>query len=45
VIDTEAIYERDNPFLCDAHAAELEDDWVLLPVVNSPRMGVCGYEG
>ena len=34
------------PFVCDDHSAEHpcgED--MLLPVVNSPRMGVCGYTG
>jgi hypothetical protein len=32
---------------CDAHAATHEhaDEEVYLPVVNSPRMGVCGYTG
>jgi len=32
---------------CDAHAAAHEhaDEEVYLPVVNSPRMGVCGYTG
>jgi hypothetical protein len=45
VIDTQAMYESENPFYCATHAAELEDDWALLPVVNSPRMGVCGYHG
>ncbi|MGA0559793.1 hypothetical protein ACO2Q8_24240 [Larkinella sp. VNQ87] len=44
------VYEG-NGFLCDAcsetHAEECEDfaDYAGLPVVNSPRMGVCGYEG
>jgi hypothetical protein len=32
---------------CDAHggAHEHADEEVYLPVVNSPRMGVCGYTG
>jgi hypothetical protein len=32
---------------CDAHAAEhgCNDPDTLLPVVNSPRMGVCAYTG
>lgn len=38
----------DDPlrFVCDAHvdATECEED-VLLPVVNSPRTGECGYTG
>ena len=29
---------------CDDHAEEADED-ALLPVVNSPRMGVCAYEG
>lgn len=36
----------DDGFCCDAHAADHPcgvDS--LLPVVNSPRMGVCGYTG
>ncbi len=39
-------YEGDCLF-CEAHAQEhpcAEED-VYLPVVNSPRMGVCGYVG
>lgn len=41
-IDTEAKY-----LFCDAHAASHEhaDEEAYLPVVNSPRMGVCGYSG
>lgn len=38
----------DDDFLfCDAHAAAHEHarEEVYLPVVNSPRMGVCGYNG
>jgi hypothetical protein len=29
------------------HAKECEDfaDYAAMPIVNSPRMGVCGYEG
>ncbi len=43
-IHTEKMWESDNPFYCRAHAKGF-DDWQLLPVVNSPRMGVCGYAG
>jgi hypothetical protein len=33
-------------WLCDACAAQLdEDEAYFLPVVNSPRTGVCGYTG
>jgi hypothetical protein len=40
-------HETDNsPFVCDAHQADhVCGDDVFLPVVNSPRMGVCGYTG
>ena len=31
--------------LCDAHAKEAEYPDELLPVVNSPRVGICGYSG
>jgi hypothetical protein len=43
-------YEKDA-FFCETcsgkHAEECEDfdDYAQLPVVNSPRMGDCGYEG
>jgi len=45
VICTECVYDTDNPFLCDACAGEHEHEEMLLPVVNSPRMGECGYDG
>jgi hypothetical protein len=39
----------DQPFACDAHQAAHDcgeaGDEAWLPVVNSPRMGVCGYVG
>ena len=36
----------DSPFVCEAHQADHGcDDETFLPVVNSPRMGVCGYGG
>ena len=39
--------DSDDALFCDAHAEEHEhaDEEVYLPVVNSPRMGVCGYTG
>jgi len=43
-------YEEEDVF-CDKcaekHAKKCEDfaDYASMPVVNSPRMGVCGYEG
>jgi len=42
---------EDEDVFCDKcakkHAKECEDfeDYASMPVVNSPRMGVCGYEG
>ena len=41
-IETEEKY-----LFCDSHAAmhEHADEDVYLPVVNSPRMGACGYTG
>jgi hypothetical protein len=36
----------DTPWVCDEHAPEHPcGDEMLLPVVNSPRVGVCGYTG
>ncbi len=47
-IDVEAAWEVENPFYCDAcikkREDEIDEDY-LLPVTNSPRMGVCGYCG
>ncbi len=39
--------DADDGLFCDAHADvhEHADEEVYLPVVNSPRMGVCGYTG
>jgi hypothetical protein len=36
-----------NTFVCARHAAEhtCADEESFLPVVNSPRMGACGYTG
>ena len=31
--------------LCDDCAKNIEDESALLPIVNSPRCGVCGYTG
>jgi hypothetical protein len=39
------VYEG-NAFVCEAHIDEHKcGDEAMLPVVNSPRMGVCGYTG
>lgn len=44
----ECLIEEDQPgFLCDAHATDHPHDnyGEPIPLVNSPRMGMCGYEG
>lgn len=42
---TQCIYE-DQGYLCDACAKDHQcDEELLLPIVNSPRAGVCGYTG
>jgi hypothetical protein len=39
------VYER-NAFYCDEHVGEHQcSEDAFLPVVNSPRMGMCGYTG
>ncbi len=42
-VNTEELWEDGNPFYCDEHTEG--EEWAFLPVVNSPRMGVCGYTG
>ncbi len=45
-IHTQEMWEGENPFYCKKHMkASGEDDYLFLRVVNSPRMGVCAYEG
>lgn len=45
-ICVECTWEDRNPFLCEACSQDHEHgEETLLPVVNSPRMGVCGYCG
>jgi hypothetical protein len=47
----ECMYAMTDAVLCEAHAAAHEDQHEHehygepLPLVNSPRLGVCGYEG
>lgn len=42
----ECVWAHDNPYLCEACIENhRHGDDALLPVVNSPRMGVCGYCG
>ena len=43
-IDTELMYESDNPFYCKKCRKRSDGD-MLLPVTNSPRMGECAYSG
>lgn len=35
----------DGNTYCKKHAKKFEDEGLLLPIVNSPREGVCGYDG
>jgi len=35
----------DGNTYCKKHAKKYEGEGLLLPIVNSPRVGVCGYEG
>ncbi len=46
-ICTFCMYERENPFYCELHAEDHDCDEpeMILRVANSPRMGVCGYNG
>jgi hypothetical protein len=41
------MYELENPFYCERHAEDHDCDELemILPVVNSQRMGVCAYAG
>jgi len=43
---TQCMFEGPEAWLCDEHAEEHEcgTDY-FLPVVNSPRVGMCGYTG
>ena len=40
----ECMWESDNPFFCEECVANHEHEY-MLPVTNSPRMGVCAYAG
>ena len=45
-IDVERYYEDGTGFLCEECSEDEEyDDAYLNSVCNSPRMGVCGYDG
>jgi hypothetical protein len=37
--------QPEYPFFCDQHAEEHEHEEYLMPWVNSPRVGLCGYYG
>ena len=42
----ECVWEDESSAMfCQAHADEHEHDDMLLPIVNSPRTGMCGYTG
>ena len=43
-ISTECASQAEGPFYCP-DCVKKYDDEMMLPVTNSPRMGVCGYEG
>lgn len=44
-ICTECIYDVENPYFCEKHMKKHEHDDMCLLIANSPRSGVCGYEG
>ncbi len=48
-ICTACYYEADEPYFCEncmeKHAETCEGEEYFLPLVNSPRTGVCGYDG
>lgn len=44
-ICVECGWDTENPFYCEDCAKAHEHEDMLLPVTNSPRMGVCGYCG
>ena len=45
-LDSENIWSGEEPYLlCEEHADEHENEEMLMPLVNSPRTGLCGYFG
>ena len=44
---TECLYDREDrrSELCDEHAEEHEHVEMIMALVNSPRTGMCGYNG
>ena len=46
LVYTERLYRGEDPFLCEDCAKEQQIEMEMtLPVTNSPRMGVCAYDG
>ena len=45
MICVECMWAEENPFYCSDCAQKHEHEDMMLPVTNSPRMGVCGYDG
>lgn len=45
LVCTECLCEGEYPFFCSDCAQKHADVEFMLPVTNSPRMGVCGYCG
>ncbi len=42
----ECLYDGRRGYLCEACLADHEcDEEMFMPLVNSPRTGVCGYVG
>ena len=37
--------DTEKGWLCEAHAEKHRHQDMFLPVVNSPRVGMCGYTG
>lgn len=44
-MDMEHLWDDETPFYCEACAEKYMAEGILLPVTNSPRMGVCCYTG
>lgn len=38
-------FNVDQHAYCDEHARKAKDAEMMLPIVNSPRVGICGYAG
>ncbi len=45
---TELVYDEDDPYVCEECAEQHDGEYgydMMSAITNSPRMGVCGYEG